>query len=71
MLDLCPAVLVELALARREDPGEHRRAGGEDRGANRTVASGQGFIVEDPASRDQIHWGRVNWPFPREQFEAL
>ncbi|MDI3328612.1 MAG: phosphoenolpyruvate carboxykinase (ATP) [Alicyclobacillaceae bacterium] len=29
------------------------------------------FIVKDPASEAQIHWGPVNQPFDRERFEAL
>lgn len=29
------------------------------------------FIVDEPTSRDSIHWGAVNKPFPEDKFEAL
>lgn len=29
------------------------------------------FIVEEPASRDQVHWGRVNLPFDSGRYDRL
>ena len=63
--------LVETAIAR----GEARLAANGALVAMTGARTGRSprdkFTVEDDQTRERVHWGKVNQPFPPEKFEAL
>ncbi|MFZ0630398.1 MAG: phosphoenolpyruvate carboxykinase (ATP) [Acidobacteriaceae bacterium] len=63
--------LVETAIAR----GEGRLAANGALVAMTGARTGRSprdkFTVEDDQTRQRIHWGKVNQPFPQERFDAL
>ncbi|MGA7521780.1 MAG: phosphoenolpyruvate carboxykinase (ATP) [Acidobacteriaceae bacterium] len=69
--NLSTAQLVETAIAR----GEGRLAANGALAAMTGARTGRSprdkFIVEDDQTRQRVHWGKVNQPFPQEKFDAL
>ncbi len=69
--NLSTAQLVETAIAR----GEGRLAANGALVAMTGARTGRSprdkFTVEDDETRDRVHWGKVNQPFPPEKFHAL
>jgi phosphoenolpyruvate carboxykinase (ATP) len=69
--NLSTAQLVETAIAR----GEGRLAANGALVAMTGRRTGRSprdkFTVEDEQSRERVHWGKVNQPFPQDKFDAL
>ncbi len=69
--NLSTAQLVETAIAR----GEGRLAANGALVAMTGARTGRSprdkFTVEDDQTRQRVHWGKVNQPFPQEKFDAL
>lgn len=63
--------LVEAAIARGEATLAANGAVVARTGARTGRSPRDKFIVHDDSTRDKIHWGKVNQPFPREHFRAL
>jgi phosphoenolpyruvate carboxykinase (ATP) len=63
--------LVETAIARGEATLAANGALVARTGARTGRSPRDKFIVEDATTHGKVHWGRVNQPFPREQFHAL
>jgi phosphoenolpyruvate carboxykinase (ATP) len=69
--NLSTAQLVETAIAR----GEGRLAANGALVAYTGARTGRSprdkFTVEDAETRERVHWGKVNQPFPPDKFDAL
>ncbi len=69
--NLSTAQLVETAIAR----GEGRLAANGALVAMTGRRTGRSprdkFTVEDEQTRERVHWGKVNQPFPQDKFDAL
>ncbi|HEX3661065.1 MAG TPA: phosphoenolpyruvate carboxykinase (ATP) [Acidobacteriaceae bacterium] len=69
--NLSTAQLVETAIAR----GEGRLAANGALVAMTGARTGRSprdkFTVEDEQTRQRVHWGKVNQPFPQEKFDAV
>jgi phosphoenolpyruvate carboxykinase (ATP) len=69
--NLSTAQLVETAIAR----GEGRLAANGALVAMTGARTGRSprdkFTVEDDQTRERVHWGKVNQPFPKDKFDAL
>lgn len=63
--------LVETAIARGEASLSSNGALVALTGARTGRSPRDKFIVEDDTTRDTIHWGKVNQPFPPERFQAI
>ena len=63
--------LVETAIARGEASLASNGALVALTGARTGRSPRDKFIVEDDITRDTIHWGKVNQPFPPEKFNAI
>ena len=65
------AVLYEQIVKRGEGLISHMGALAVKTGHYTGRAANEKFIVDEPGSRDQINWGKVNRPFEVEKFDAL
>ena len=65
------AVLYEQIVRRGEGLISHLGALAVKTGHYTGRAANEKFIVDEPGSRDQINWGKVNRPFGPEKFDAL
>ncbi len=63
--------LVETAIARGEASLASNGALVALTGARTGRSPRDKFIIEDDTTRDTIHWGKVNQPFPPEKFQAI
>lgn len=63
--------LVESAIARGEGRLASNGALVAMTGARTGRSPRDKFTVEDNETRERVHWGKVNQPFPPEKFEAL
>ena len=63
--------LVETAIARGEASLASNGALVALTGARTGRSPRDKFIIEDTVTRDAIHWGKVNQPFPPEKFQAI
>jgi phosphoenolpyruvate carboxykinase (ATP) len=63
--------LVETAIARGEASLAANGALAALTGSRTGRSPRDKFIVEDDGTRERVHWGKVNQPFPPEKFEAL
>lgn len=63
--------LVETAIARGEASLASNGALVALTGARTGRSPRDKFIIEDDTTRDTIHWGKVNQPFPPERFQAI
>ena len=69
--NLSTPLLVETAIARGEASLASNGALVALTGARTGRSPRDKFIIEDDTTRDTIHWGKVNQPFPPEKFQAI
>ena len=69
--NLPPGRLVELAVSRGEAWLDNHGALICHTGEFTGRSPNDKFVVEEPGSRDEVWWGKVNRPFPPAKFEAL